>query len=94
MEAADGEAAKAFGLGGEGAESGVDVGVRKRKHVGIGSGWWWWCWEWWVRIVFMGGRNSVVRDGVTVFPMKVYMSVTHFVVGVRFQVRASVLFDK
>ena len=39
VEAADGEATEALGLGGEGAESGVDVGVRKRKHVGIGGGW-------------------------------------------------------
>ena len=37
VEAADGEATEALGLGGEGAESGVDVGVRKRKHVGIGG---------------------------------------------------------
>lgn len=58
VEAADGEATEALGLGGEGAESCVDVGVRKRKHVGIGGGWWW------LRIVFMGRKN-----GVTVFAM-------------------------
>ena len=39
VEAADSEATEALGLGGEGAEGGVDVGVRKRKHGGIGGGW-------------------------------------------------------
>lgn len=41
MEAANSETAEALGLGGEGAEGGVDVGVRKREHVGISYGWWW-----------------------------------------------------
>lgn len=69
VEAADGEATEALGLGGEGAESCVDVGVRKRKHGGIGGGW--------VRIVFIGRRNRVGRNGVTVFAMPVSMGVTH-----------------
>ena len=54
VEAADGEATEALGLGGEGAESGVDVGVRKRKHVGIGGGWWW------LRIVFCGIELQII----------------------------------
>ncbi|WVY98954.1 hypothetical protein V8G54_031105 [Vigna mungo] len=72
VEATNSEAAEALGLGSEGAEGGVDVGVRKREHVGISYGWWW-GWEWWRVIVYMGRRNEVGA-----FAMAVSMGVTHF----------------
>lgn len=41
VKSTNGAAAESLGVGGEGAESGVDVGVRQREHVavvvGIGS---------------------------------------------------------
>jgi len=85
VEAADGEAAEALGLGGEGAEGGVDEGVREREHGGIGHGRWWGR-EWWRMVVFMGRRN-----GVRVFAMAVSMGVTHFGETLQVAVFSSVL---
>lgn len=79
VKSADCGTAKALGLTREGTESGVDVSIRQGEHVGIVS---WLLMRLIICTVLIGWRNSVVRDGVTMFAMP--MPVTHLWLAERF----------